>query len=81
VEEVEIVNDHGHYDGKACSDLRGVVGQIVILEEATHREDAIRDCGGAAAAGALVLLDAHQVEGVAAYDGTCSYVLVAAADT
>lgn len=78
MEEVEIVNDHDHYDEKACSDSRELVDQIAIPAEATHLEDAIRDCGAAAVADALVLLDAHQVAVVVAYDGTCPYVLVVA---
>lgn len=75
MEEAEIVNDHDHYDEEACLDLRALVDPIAVPAEATHREDAIRDCG---AADALVLLDAHQVGVVVAYDGTCPYVLVVA---
>jgi hypothetical protein len=79
VEEVEIVNDHGHYDEGAYSDLRGLVDRIVILAEATHCEDAIHECG---AADALVLLDVHRdrVAAVVAYDGAWPCVL-AVADT
>ena len=68
MEEVEIVNDHDHYDEKACSDLRELVDRIAIPAEATHCEDVIRDCG---AADALVLLGAHwdRVAAVVAYDG------------